>query len=205
MSNVIETRLVVGSTWDWSVMSDDYSAANGWSLKLYLVPRFASPVQAPIVIDSVAASDGVSHRFQRTAVQSGAYKSGQYGFHANAVKGSEVYTLGGTYWTGEVTLFPNPADLTQGADSRSQAQKAVDDIRMALANAVSLASSANTSMMPVQISIGDRTTTFANPREAIEALRSELSMWSVQLANEMQRAAGRPAGPLGRISYGVPN
>jgi len=132
--NVFQNKMIVGNTWDWSVMADDYSAADGWALKLYLVPRFASPAQAPIVLDSVAGTDGASHRFQRTASQSGTYKAGQYGFQTNAVKATEVYTLDGTYWSGEVTLFPNPADLTQGTDTRSQDETALAAIDAVLAN-----------------------------------------------------------------------
>lgn len=134
MSNVFQNKMIVGNTWDWSVDADDYSAADGWALKLYLVPRFTSPVQTPIVLDSVAGTDGTSHRFQCTASQSGAYKAGQYGFQTNAVKASEVYTLDGTYWSGEITLFPNPADLTQGADTRSEAEIALAAIDAVMAN-----------------------------------------------------------------------
>lgn len=133
MSNVFLNRMIVGNTWDWSVSAADYSAADGWALKLYLVPRFTTPVQAAIVIDSVAAADGTGHRFQRSAAQSGAYKAGQYGFQTNAVKASEVYTLDGTYWSGEVTLFPNPADLTQGVDTRSEAEIALAAIDAVMA------------------------------------------------------------------------
>jgi len=134
MSNVFINRIIVGNTWDWSVSAPDYLASDGWALKLYLVPRFASPVQAPIVLDSVPATDGAGHRFQRTAAQTGAYKAGQYGFQTNAVKASEVYTLDGTYWSGEVTLFPNPADLAQGTDTRTQDAVALDAIEAVLAN-----------------------------------------------------------------------
>ncbi len=134
MSNVFINRMIVGNTWDWSVSAPDYSAADGWLLKLYLVPRFTSPVQAPIVLDGVAATDGVGHRFQRTAAQTSAYKAGQYGFQTNVIKASEVYTLDGTYWSGEVTLFPNPADLVQGTDTRTQAAIALDAIEAVLAN-----------------------------------------------------------------------
>lgn len=134
MSNLFLNKMIVGNTWDWNVSASDYSAADGWALKLYLVPRFTSPVQAPIVLDSAAADDGVAHRFQRTAAQSASYAAGQYGFYTNALKGAEVYTLDGTHWTGEVELFPNPASLAQGADTRSQDEIALDAIRAVLAN-----------------------------------------------------------------------
>lgn len=116
-------KLVVGNTWDFSTAATDFPASDGWALTLYLVPRFTSPTQARIEITSAAAPDGVSHRFQRTAVQTAAYAAGQYGYVVNAVKAAEVYTLDGTYWTGEVTLLPNPATAAQGADARGHAEK----------------------------------------------------------------------------------
>lgn len=134
MSTLFVNKMFVGNTWDWTVSAPDYSAADGWALKLYLVPRFTSPVQAPIVLESVAAEDGVRHRFQLSAAQSAAYQAGQYGYQTNAWKASEVYTLDGTFWSSEVTLYPNPATLAQGADTRSQDEIALEAIRAVLAN-----------------------------------------------------------------------
>lgn len=139
MSTLFVNKMFVGNTWDFSVCAPDYSAADGWALRLYLVPRFTSPVQATVELESVAAADGSSHRFQLSAAQTAAYKAGQYGFQTNAVRGSEVYTLDGTFWSGEVTLSPNPATLAQGADTRTEEVIALAAIRAVLANRATVA------------------------------------------------------------------
>lgn len=116
-------KLVVGNTWDFTTAAADYPASDGWALTLYLIPRFTSPVQARIELTSAPADDGVSHRFTRSAANTTSLAAGQYGFAVNAIKGAEVYTLDGTYWSGEVTLLPNPAAGAQGADSRGHVEK----------------------------------------------------------------------------------
>lgn len=127
-------KLVVGNTWDFTTVAADFPASDGWALTLYLIPRFTSPVQARVELTSTAAPDGVSHRFQRSATNTASLAAGQYGFAVNAIKGAEVYTLDGTYWSGEVTLLPNPTAGAQGADNRSQAKVALDAINAVLAN-----------------------------------------------------------------------
>lgn len=130
---VLQNKLTAGDTWDWSVSASDYLSTAGWTLTLYLVPRFATPTQAPITLAASGNADG-SHRFTRTAAQSAAYQPGVYGFSTRASKGAEVYTLDGTAWSGEVTVWADPSTLAQGADTRTQDQTALDAIDAVLAN-----------------------------------------------------------------------
>lgn len=122
--------LTVGDTWSFSVTAADYPAPT-WTLTLYLVPRFTSPAQSPIDLTSTA--DGTDHGFAVAAGVTAAYKAGQYGFKTVASDGAQRFTLDGSEWSGEVTLRPDPTVAAQGDDHRTQAQKALDDLKAALA------------------------------------------------------------------------
>jgi hypothetical protein len=116
-------KLVAGNTWDFTTAAADYPASDGWALTLYLTPRSHAHHASSISIVSVPADDGIAHRFQRTATNTASIQPGQFSFAVNAIKGAEVYTLDGTYWSGEVTVLPNPATLAVGTDTRAHAEK----------------------------------------------------------------------------------
>lgn len=124
-------QLVVGDTWSFAVSATDYPASAGWTLTIYLTPRFTSPAQTQIQLTSTAEGD--SHRFAQPAAATASFKSGRYGYATRASKGAEVYTLDATEWGGEVELLPDPSTLEQGADGRTQAQRALDELNAALA------------------------------------------------------------------------
>lgn len=126
-------QMVVGDTWSFMVESSDYPAST-WTLTLYLVPRFASPTQSPIELTS--AAEGEDHRFAVAAAVTAAYKPGMYSYQTRASDGTQKFTLDATQWGGEVELLPDPAAMVQGDDNRTQAQKALDDLKAALASYV---------------------------------------------------------------------
>lgn len=123
--------LTVGDTWSFNVTASDYPAPT-WTMTLYLVPRFTTPTQAPFTLTSTA--DGTEHAFAVAAGATAAYKPGNYGFITVASDGTQRFTLDGSAWSGEVVLRPDPAAAAQGDDHRTQAQKAVDDLKAAIAS-----------------------------------------------------------------------
>jgi len=122
--------LTVGDTWSFNVTASDYPAPT-WTLTLYLVPRFTTPAQSPISLTSTAS--GEEHSFALAATVTATYVPGAYGFMTVASDGTQRFTLDGSAWSGEVTLRPDPSAAAQGDDHRTQAQRALDDLRAALA------------------------------------------------------------------------
>ena len=122
--------LTVGDTWSFTVAASDYPAPT-WTLTLYLVPRFTAPVQAAFTLTSTAEES--LHRFALPATVTATYADGQYGFKTVASDGTQRFTLDGSEWSGEVVLRPDPSAAVQGDDHRTQAQKALDDLKAALA------------------------------------------------------------------------
>ena len=58
--NANET-LVAGDTLEFSVVVPDYPAADGWTLKYRLTPRFAAPTQAPITLTATTNINGADY------------------------------------------------------------------------------------------------------------------------------------------------
>ncbi len=121
--------LRVGDTWSFNVTASDYPAGT-WTMTLRLVPRFTSPTQSPIALTSTA--DGTEHKFAVASGVTAAYKPGQYGFTTTVTDGVQRFTLDGSEWSGEVVLRPDPAAAVQGDDQRTTAQRALDDLNVAL-------------------------------------------------------------------------
>ena len=124
-------QMTVGDTWQFTVAAADYPATE-WTMKLYLVPRFTTPVQAPFDLTAAAYSlDGTVHEFTVAAAVTATYKAGTYGYYTVVTKGSERYTLDASEWSGEVVLLADPTALTQGHDGRSDTRKALEDAQAA--------------------------------------------------------------------------
>lgn len=121
----LANRLYAGDTLDFPVDVPDYPPADGWTFKLRLVPRFATPVQAPITLTAVV--DGTGYRVQATPAVTALWAAGAYGWHSSVEKVGARQTLEGTQYSGETTVLPDPSTLAQGADTRSAARKALDD------------------------------------------------------------------------------
>jgi len=180
-------KLTVGDTWSFLVTSADYQAPT-WTIYLYLVPRFAAPTQAIIALTSIA--EGADHRFSVAAGVTATYVAGQYGYATRASDGSQIFTLDGTEWSGEVQLMPNPATASQGDDNRTQAQKALDDARTAFA-----------AWTPTRkaYSIAGRAMTFNTPQEIIAVI----NFWSEEVQKERDAAARAAGRKSSRIVYQV--
>jgi hypothetical protein len=115
--------LHVGDTWSFTVDGGEYDPAT-WTLTLWLVPRFTTPVQSVVQITS--AVDGDLHLFAQPAAVTATYAAGSYGYYTTATDGTDRFTLDASEWSGEVDILADPATLAQGHDGRSGAQRALD-------------------------------------------------------------------------------
>ena len=121
-------QLHVGDTWSFTVDGGEYDPAT-WTLTLWLVPRFTTPVQSVVQIASVP-SDGL-HLFAQPAAVTATYAAGKYGYYTTATDTVDRFTLDASEWSGEVEILADPATLAQGHDGRSDAQKALDAAKAA--------------------------------------------------------------------------
>lgn len=184
-------RLYAGDTLEFGVNVADYPPSDGWTLKLRLVPRFASPTQAPIDITASSGPvtvDGETFDYAVTVTPAttAAWKAGAYGWHSWVEKAGARQVLEGTQHKGELTVLPDPATLTQGVDTRSQARKAYDD---ALAARAAYVASGQTGV--AEYTIGDRRMSFKTPAD-LQALIEQLAIEVAREQRAEKLAAGLP-------------
>jgi hypothetical protein len=118
----MQSTLVAGDSVNYLAEVADYAPADGWSLRYRLAPRDGG--QAPIDIAATAIGD-------RFAVQVGPdvtadWAPGEYAWASWVEREGERYSIA----RGQLTIAPDPATLTAGADTRSGAElglKAIED------------------------------------------------------------------------------
>ncbi|QTP61383.1 hypothetical protein HNO53_20705 [Billgrantia antri] len=87
-----------------------------WSLTLLL--------RGPEQRDLTSSPDGTVHAFAVTAVDTAAWKAGDYWYSLRATDGTEVHELE----TGTFTVEPDLASVAEGFDGRSHAEKVLEAI-----------------------------------------------------------------------------
>lgn len=168
--------ITAGDSLAVSVDGGDYTSAAGWAATLRLVPRGSGSV---ISISGVA--DGAAWTFSANSAATAAYTAGEYSAAVYATKAGDRHTLD----TGTITVRPDPAAITAGTDTRTQAEIALAAAKAALA-----------AWSPVtkSFTIGDVSKTFNSPAEIVTLI----GYWETQVARE--RAAASLAS--GRFSPG---
>lgn len=189
-----------GDSLSFSIVVPDYPPADGWSLTYRLVPRFTTPAQAPITL--VGTPNGDSYDFLKGPTET-LWAPGMYGWARWVEKPGARVTLDDLDSRGQLEIKANPATADQGADNRTRAQKGLDDARAALAFAQAAAAGAN-GLQAIELTHGDKRVKYSTAGEAVAAMLSAVTYWTHELDAENARLAGRPTGPLGRVSYGVP-
>lgn len=121
--------LIAGDTLDFTKVVADYPANAGWVLKYRLVPRFTTPVQAPIELTATTVNT-TDYRVQATPVATASWTPGAYNWFRWVEQPGQRQSLG----SGQLLVQLNAAAAAQGADNRSQAQIALDAIDAVLAN-----------------------------------------------------------------------
>jgi hypothetical protein len=184
----------VGDTLSFTETVPGYSAADGWVLTYRLVPDVASND----VITVSATASGANHLVLVTAASTASWDSGEYGWFSYVTKLTQRFNVR----DGRITLLANPTTIAAGAETRSQAQKAVDDCLEALADIATTAaagSAASGSRLTKRYVIGNREMEFEGTTDQIaQQLGANggglLSFWRGELRNENANksvAAGR--------------
>lgn len=120
-------ELIAGDTLDFLDTVPEYPPADGWTLKYRLVPRFTTPVQAPIDISAI--TEGTDYRVQAASGVTAAWVPGAYTWSRWVEKAGPIrQSLG----DGQLQIKTNPAAAAQGYDGRSHARKMLDQINAAL-------------------------------------------------------------------------
>lgn len=122
----MQQQLIAGDTLNFLSGTPGYPASDGWTLNYRMVPRTAGGTAITIT----AVAEGADHRVQVPANTTATWVADTYGWSAwveNA--GGEKYTV----QDGQITIKPDPRAMPVGTDTRSQARRALDDARTALA------------------------------------------------------------------------
>lgn len=179
-------RIYVGDLVEIGINSTERPPADGWTLKLCLTPRFTTPVQAAITLTATpnGTIDGTAYDYVISALPATttAWKAGQYGWGCWVEKSGARKVLEGTQYQGELTALPDPSVAAQGADLRSQAQKAVEDLKAWLAGLASAGSTAGAAVLERRI--GDRAVKYSTAEEARAGIVKMLNYWEGVLESE---------------------
>ena len=161
----MQSELVAGDTLEFSTEVPDYPATDGWTLKYRLAPRAGG-----LAVTLTAVANGDAYDIEATPTETASWVAGEYGWFSWVEKTGARQTLE----SGQLTVKPNPATVT--GDTRTQASKAVDDLKAALAtwNA--------TNGRVKSYSIAGRSMEFDTSASILELL----SYWQGQLFSEQQ-------------------
>ncbi len=193
---MIVDELIAGDTLDFLDSVPDYPPADGWTLKYRLIPRFTTPVQAPI--DITATTSGSDYRVQAAAAVTAAWKAGDYNWARWVEKAGPIrQSLG----DGQIKVIADPAAAVQGYDGRSHARKVLNQIEAAIESR-----SLSTMREVLAYTIGTRSQTFDDSETKAELVKLH-SHYKWLVANEDARekiAAGLPNPRNVRIRFGSP-
>lgn len=176
-------RHIAGDTLEWPVSVPDFPPSAGWTLTYWFAPRFTTPVQAAFSIACVAVTATDSYSLQATPTTTAAWVPGMYNWWRRVTKSGAAQTLDDLLSRGVLQILQDPSTAVQGFDNRTQAQKAVADLKEALS--VFRASGG----VVKSYTIGERQITFSDEVEIL----SRLSFWQAQLSSE-DKAARLAAG-----------
>lgn len=123
------SKLIAGDSLDFTTSVADYPATDGWTLSYRLIPRFSSPMQAPITITATTYETS-SYRVQVGPSTTADWAPGAYSWASFVEQTGQRITL---EQGGELTVAPDPGTAAQGTDVRSDSQRALDNARTALA------------------------------------------------------------------------
>lgn len=120
-TNTVPAALQAGDTISWRRVLPDYPASQGWVLHYRLVNPAGH-------IDIAATADGDDHLVTVGAVTSASYAPGDYTAVEYVVNGADRTTTGQT----ALSIKPDIPSMGAGFDGRTQAQRALADLRAAL-------------------------------------------------------------------------
>lgn len=179
-------KLYAGDTLEFLTSVPDYPPADGWELVYRFVPRFTAPPQDPITLP--ATVDGDQYLVFAAPSLTTLWVPGAYGWARWVQKTGARQVLDDLQSRGQLEVLPNPATVLQGADNRTQAQKALADCDAALANVAVRGASAGTAGLPVEYRIADRMMKYESVTEAHAGLLTVRNHWQTEVNRETRRA-----------------
>lgn len=120
----MQDTLVAGETLNFRATTPDYPASAGWVVTLYLNPRAGGTATS---VTGTASGD--DHLLQVSAATTAGWAPGAWAWETWAAKGGERYRLE----AGQLQVQAGLIGAAGGLDTRSQAQRALDDAEAALA------------------------------------------------------------------------
>lgn len=120
----MQNQIVAGETLNYRAVAPDYPASAGWVVTLYINPRAGGTATSV-----VGTADADDHLLQVTAVTTANWAAGWWAWETWAALGGERYRLE----HGQLQVVPGLIGAAAGTDTRSQAQRALDDAKAALA------------------------------------------------------------------------
>lgn len=121
----LTTIVTAGDTYSQLVPLAAYPASAGWVLKA----RFTARSAGGAAIDITGSAEGDDHRLTVAAATTANWVAGSYSAVLWVERAGESYTVG-QY---QLSITPNLRTVAVGTDTRSQAQRALDDARAAFA------------------------------------------------------------------------
>lgn len=170
-----------GDTVRWQRDLSDYPASDGWVLNYRLI-------NAAVKIDVVATAEGDSHLIVISAATCAAYAAGEYTWVATVTRAGERYTVG----QGTITIKPDWAAASTGADARTPAAKALADLRSALLQWLS------TSGHVSEYEIAGRRMRFASAQD----IRERIAIAEREVARESTVASGQTGARRVLVRFG---
>lgn len=178
-------QIHAGDSLGFTVTVAEFPPSDGWTLRYRLVPRFTTPVQAPILL--TATPSGEDYVISAAPNTTAAWAPGVYGWARWVEKTGARQVLDDLESHGQLEVLADPAQAVQGADNRSQARRALDEAKAALANASTRAANAGTVGVPVEYRIADRSMKFENASEAQAGLVKAVNYWQIEVNREDRR------------------
>ena len=169
----MQDQIVAGETLNYLAVAADYPASAGWVVTLYVNPIAGGTASS---VSSTASGD--NHLLQVTAATTATWTDGNCNWQTWVALGAERYMLE----EGVLRVRASLIGAAAGTDTRSQAQKALDDANAALA-----------AWTPTtkRYRIGGREMEFNSPADIIAVI----SHWEGEVKREQAAqamAAGRP-------------
>ena len=171
---LLPPTIQAGDTLDTTVALPAYPASAGWVLRHRLVPRAAPGT----VVDLTATAAGADHRVQATAAATAAWGAGVYTCVSWVASGAQRVTLA----RADVQVLADLAAASTPTDTRTRAQRALDDALAALA-----------AWTPTtrRYTVGDRQMEF----NSVADIKDTVAFWRVEVRREATAA---------RVAAGLP-
>lgn len=167
----MQVTVTAGDTLEFSATFAGYPATDGWTLQYRLTARAAGGD----VIEFTATADGESYAVSVAPTVTADWTAGEYGYVAWVEKSGARTVVD----SGQCTILPDPINVEPGTDTRSQAERAVADLKAAYATFVA------TQGKVAEYEIAGRRMKFASAAD----IAQRLSFWNGELSSEQAKKA----------------